>query len=88
MSRKNEGVIALLMILILIAFVIGSAIGIFISISEHDNQTNQNNTTHYENVTVEMTSNIHKNNTVVFDEQADSVDFNENVTNSSHNKNY
>lgn len=88
MSRKNEGVIALLMILILIAFVIGSAIGIFISISEHDNQTNQNNTTHYENVTVEMTSNIHKDKNVVFDEEADSVDFNENKTNFSYKKNY
>lgn len=88
MARRNEGIIALLMILILIAFVIGSAIGIFISISEHDNKTHENNTTHVENVTVEMTSNLHKNKTVVFDYEADSVDFNANKTNFSHNKNY
>ena len=52
MTRKNEGKIALIMILALIAFVIGSAIGISVSIGEHENQTVENNTTHYENVTV------------------------------------
>ena len=80
MASRNEGIIALLMILILVAFVIGSAIGIFISISNHDNQTNENNTTHVENVTVEMTSNIHKNKSVEFDYDKDLMDFNENKT--------
>ena len=80
MASRNEGIIALLMILILAAFVIGSAIGIFISTSEHDNQTNENNTTHVENVTVEMTSNIHKNKSVEFDYDADLKDYNENKT--------
>jgi uncharacterized protein YneF (UPF0154 family) len=79
MARRNEGIIALLMILILIAFVIGSAIGIFISINEHNNQTNENNTTHVENVTVEMTSNLHKKNEVVI-EEGDLVDYGKNNT--------
>ena len=84
MTRRNEGKIALIMILALIAFVIGSAIGISVSINEHDNATaeNNNNTTHVENVTVEMTSNLNnKSNTVEFDYEADYVDFNENYTN-------
>ena len=83
MTRRNEGKIALIMILALIAFVIGSAIGISVSINEHDNATAENNnTTHVENVTVEMTSNLNnKSNTVEFDYEADYVDFNENYTN-------
>ncbi|MEE0025380.1 hypothetical protein [Methanobrevibacter sp.] len=81
MARRNEGIMALLMILILIAFVIGSAIGIFISINEHDNQTNEknNNTSHVENVTVEMTSKVHKDK-VVFDYDADLKNYSENNT--------
>ena len=83
MTRRNEGKIALIMILALIAFVVGSAIGISVSMSEQDNATAENNnTTHVENVTVEMTSNLNnKNNTVEFDYEADYVDFNENYTN-------
>ena len=77
MTRKNEGKIALIMILALIAFVIGSAIGISVSIGEHENQTaGDNNTTRYENVTVEMTSNLNKNKTVELDAVQDSVDYN------------
>lgn len=75
MTRKNEGKIALIMILALIAFVIGSAIGISVSIDNQENHTAENNTTHYENVTVEMTSNL-KNKTVEFDTVQDSVDYN------------
>ena len=48
MAKQNEGIIALLMILALVAFVVGSAIGISVSMGEHDNQTNENNTTHVE----------------------------------------
>ena len=76
MTKKNEGKIALIMILALIAFVIGSAMGISVSIGEHENQTAENNTTHYENVTVEMTSNLNKNKTVELDAVQDSVDYN------------
>jgi flagellar basal body-associated protein FliL len=84
-ARKNEGIIALLMVLALIAFVIGSAIGITVSIGEHENQTNENNTTtHVENVTVEMTSNI-TNDSVYFDYVQDSLDFNDNYTREMYN---
>lgn len=85
MARRNEGIIAFLMILALVAFVIGSAIGISVSITEHDNQTNQNNTTvHVENVTQEMTSQHNAPARVEYDYDADSVDFNQNV--SMHSK--
>lgn len=88
MARKNEGLIALLMILALIAFVIGSAIGIMVSIGEHENQTNANNntnnTTHVENVTVEMTRNV-SNKEVYFDYSQDSLDFNDNSTRELYN---
>ena len=80
MARRNEGIIALLMILALVAFVIGSAIGISVSINEHDNQTNENNTTHVENVTSEMTSNANKPAPVEFDYDQDMIDFNDNST--------
>ena len=81
MARRNEGIIALLMILALIAFVIGSAIGISISMGEHDNQTKQNNTTHYENVTSQMLSNKNINVSIEYDYDLDSVDYNQNYTN-------
>ncbi len=70
------------MILALIAFVIGSAIGITVSIEEHENLTNpQNNTTHIENVTLEMTSNVNNHSDdFYYDYDADRVDFNENYT--------
>ena len=84
MTRKNEGKLALIMILALIAFVVGSAIGISVSISEHDNQTNENNTTHVENVTVEMTSNLNNKQPVEFDYEKDYVDYNENYTTNRH----
>lgn len=82
MARRNEGIIAILMILALIAFIIGSAIGISISLNEHDNQTNQNNnTTHVENVTSQMLSNNSSMVPVEYDYDLDSVDYNENYTN-------
>ena len=82
MARRNEGIIAILMVLALIAFIIGSAIGISISLNEHDNQTNQNNnTTHVENVTSQMLSNNSSMVPVEYDYDLDSVDYNENYTN-------
>ena len=82
MARRNEGIIAILMILALIAFIIGSAIGISISLNEHDNQTNQNNnTTHVENVTSQMLSNNSSMVPVEYDYDLDGVDYNENYTN-------
>ena len=85
MNRRNEGIIALLMVLALVAFIIGSAIGITVSFEEHSNTTN-NNTTHVENVTVEMTQ--HKNNTddsIYFDYDEDYLDFNDNYTRQMYN---
>lgn len=79
-TRRNEGKLALIMIVVLIAFIIGSAIGISVSIGEHDNQTNENNTTHVENVTTQMTTNVDNNNSVPFDYDKDAVDYNENNT--------
>lgn len=83
MTRRNEGKIALIMILALIAFVVGSAIGISVSMSEQDNATADinNTTTHVENVTVEMTSNLNNKQPVEFDYETDYVDYNENYTN-------
>lgn len=87
MSGRNEGIIALLMVLALVAFIIGSAIGITISLEEHDNATKNNNTTlHVENVTEQMTSGVgHNNKTVEFDYVADAVDFNDNYTREMYN---
>ena len=80
MARRNEGIIALLMILALVAFVIGSAIGISVSMTEHDNQTNENNTTHVENVTHQMVSPHNTPDVVEYDYEADNVDYNENIS--------
>ncbi|WP_407420743.1 hypothetical protein [Methanobrevibacter sp.] len=86
MTRRNEGKIALIMILALIAFVVGSAIGISVSMNEQDNATaDNNNTTHVENVTVEMTSNLNNKQPVEFDYETDYVDYNENYTNQQTN---
>ncbi len=86
MTRRNEGKIALIMILALIAFVVGSAIGISVSMNEQDNATaDSNNTTHVENVTVEMTSNLNNKQPVEFDYETDYVDYNENYTNQQTN---
>ena len=69
------------MVLALIAFVIGSAYGIMTSIGQHENETAAaNNTTHFENVTVEMTTGLGENQSVEFDYDKDYVDYNENYT--------
>ncbi|MBR0271989.1 MAG: hypothetical protein IJQ68_08390 [Methanobrevibacter sp.] len=82
MARRNEGIIAFLMILALVAFVIGSAIGITVSIEKHENETNpQNDTPQIENVTVEMTSNVNNHSDDFnYDYDLDRVDFNENYS--------
>lgn len=70
------------MILALVAFVIGSAIGITVSIEKHENETNpQNDTPQIENVTVEMTSNVNNHSDDFnYDYDLDRVDFNENYS--------
>ena len=73
------------MILALVAFIIGSAIGISVSLNQQDNQTPENNTTHVQNVTVEMTTNLNKSNEVTFDYDRDYVDFNDNSARQQYN---
>ena len=88
MSGRNEGIIALLMVLALVAFIIGSAMGITISLEKHDNATDSNNNTtvHVENVTEEMTRGVgHNNNSVEFDYVQDTLDFNDNTTRELYN---
>lgn len=64
MAHKNDGLMVVLMIIALIAFCIGAGIGIVMNISGDENVENSNNTTHYQNVTVEMTSNLDDSNQV------------------------
>lgn len=85
MARKNEGKLALIMILALIAFIVGSAIGVSVSLSQQDNQTLDNNTTHIENVTVEMTTNLNQEEEITYDYDRDYIDFNDNYTRQMYN---
>lgn len=85
MARKNEGKLALIMILALIAFIVGSAIGVSVSLSQQDNQTLENNTTHIENVTVEMTTNLNQEEEISYDYDQDYIDFNDNYTRQMYN---
>ena len=73
-EKKRSGKTVLLMILVLVAFIVGAGAGILLSF---DDGTSDQNETHYENVTVEMTTNLNESNNVIF-EEADHVDFNEN----------
>ncbi|WP_296788759.1 hypothetical protein [uncultured Methanobrevibacter sp.] len=75
-QKKGGGKTVLVMIIILLAFIIGASAGVFMSFESTNNDT-ANNTTHIENVTVEMTTNLNKSDGVVFDE-SDEVDYNEN----------
>ena len=75
-QKKGGGKTVLVMIIILLAFIIGASAGVFMSFESTNNDTT-NNTTHIENVTVEMTTNLNKTDDVVFDE-SDAVDYNEN----------
>lgn len=76
-KKPRNGKLVLLMILVLIAFIIGAGSGVLMSFEDFNDT--QENETHVENVTVEMTSNLNNTTEVVF-EEADSVDFNENQT--------
>lgn len=76
-QKKRSRKTVLLMILILFAFIVGAGIGILLSFD--DGTEDVKNETHYENVTVEMTTHLNESKGVVFDE-SDRVDFNENKT--------
>ncbi len=74
--KKRSRKTVLLMILVLVAFIIGAGIGVMLSF---DNGNSEENETHIENVTVEMTTHLNETKEVVFDE-SDAVDYNENQT--------
>ena len=76
-QKKRSRKTVLLVILVLFAFIVGAGIGILLSFD--DGTEDVKNETHYENVTVEMTTNLNKSKGVVFDE-SDRVDFNQNKT--------
>lgn len=77
-QKKRSGKTVLVMVIILLAFIIGAGAGIFMSFEASNNETANNNTTHIENVTVEMTTNLNESNDEVVFEEADAVDYNEN----------
>lgn len=70
---KRSGKTVLVVIIALVAFIIGSGIGITLSLDDGS----ADNTTHIENVTVEMTSNLNDSNSVIYNE-SDQIDYNEN----------
>lgn len=71
MAPKNDGTMVVFMIIALIAFCIGAGIGVSMSISD-DSGDAVNNTTHVENVTHEMTTNLNDTNSdVVYDSEVD-----------------
>lgn len=57
MASKNDGTLVVFMIIALIAFCVGAGIGVSMVISD-DGADVANNTTHIENVTHEMTTNL------------------------------
>ena len=57
MTSKNDGTLVVFMIIALIAFCVGAGIGVSMVISD-DGADVANNTTHIENVTHEMTTNL------------------------------
>lgn len=68
MPPKDDKITVVFMIIALIAFCIGAGIGVSMSISD-DSGGAENNTTHVENVTEEMTTNLDNsdNNDTVYD---------------------
>ena len=76
-QKKRSRKTVLLMILVLAAFIMGAGSGVLLSFD--DGTDDAKNETHYENVTVEMTTHLNESKGVVFDE-SDNVDFNENKT--------
>lgn len=74
-QKKRSSKTVLVVILVLVAFVIGAGMGVLLSF---DDGTDNNNETHVQNVTKEMTSNLtNKSGYVNFDD-SDAVDYNEN----------
>lgn len=71
---KTNKTMLILMIIALVAFVIGAGVGVSLSFEEDS----ADESPEYENVTVEMTSNLNETEPIYFDEE-DDVDYN-NIT--------
>lgn len=71
--KKTNKTLLIMMIVALIAFVVGAGLGV--SMSFEDANSN-NETPEFENVTVEMTSNLNETEQVYFDPSVDGVDYN------------
>ncbi|MGX8693295.1 MAG: hypothetical protein ACSW71_00160 [Methanobrevibacter sp.] len=68
--RKASGTTLFFIVLVLVAFVIGAGIGVSMALGGSDD-----NETHVENVTAEMTNNLTKNH-ADFDYDMDTIDYN------------
>lgn len=74
-QKKRSRKAVLLMILVLVAFIVGAAAGVFLSFDDGHVEKNE---THYENVTDEMTTHVNESKVVVFEDDVDHIDYNEN----------
>lgn len=75
MASKNDGTLVVFMVIALIAFCVGAGIGVSMVISD-DGDDVTNNTTHVENVTHEMTTNINDTNSdIVYDSEIDELNY-------------
>lgn len=75
MASKNDGTLVVFMIIALIAFCVGAGIGVSMVISD-DGADVANNTTHIENVTHEMTTNLtDTNDNLAYDSEKDESNY-------------
>lgn len=70
-QSKASKTTLIIMIIALIAFVVGAGAGISMALGS------DNDGPHYENVTVEMTSNLSDVDQVYYDDENDSIDYND-----------
>lgn len=73
-KHKRSSLTVLLMILALLAFVIGAAIGISLSFDDDGSDDGP----HWVNVTKEMTTNLNDTEHFYYDREVDNVDYNDN----------
>lgn len=89
-QNKTSKTTLLIMIIALVAFVVGAGVGVSMALG-----IGNDDTPHYENVTVEMTTHLNNTHAVDYDEEADDIDFNNkedishyNLTNVTTNVSY
>ena len=75
-TSKRSRRTVFLMILALVAFVIGAGIGISLSFENNSDDSGPQ----WVNVTKEMTSDLNDTEPVIYDQEADDIDFNDNET--------